>query len=297
MKIHTSLKKFIHKGFRVSLQGSLLNKIKARYPHPLLTFIYTFFQSIRIKKSITALLGPQYSVNHSFIEIDVTYQCFRACTHCNRFLNILPASVELSVDQVKKFVAESKQQNRNWEHILISGGEPALHPHIHEIIQILLEYKIASNPKPEIYFLTSRTAAEITKMLPFLPSEINIIDSQKDIVPYHHSPVTIALSDFPQYKNADFYNACHVPQNCGMGLNAFGYYPCTTSAAIDRIFGFNIGRKTLPPVGYSFEKELRLLCSLCGFFNRTLILNDTVSPQWVEAIKRYKESPPSLSRY
>ncbi|HNX81385.1 MAG TPA: 4Fe-4S cluster-binding domain-containing protein [Candidatus Omnitrophota bacterium] len=276
---------------------SFNSPLKTRIPPVLFSSLSKTFQSIRIKKSLTAILGPQYTVNPAILEIDVTYRCFRTCKNCNRFLDILPSSAEISLEQIKKFIVESRQQKRRWIRILLSGGEPILHPEIGRIIELLVDYIRATKQTTELWLLTSTTKAAVMKALPALPPEIHIIDSQKDSIPFHHYPVTVALSDYPQYANADFCNACHVPRNCGIGFNAFGYYPCTTAAAIDRIFGFNVGIKALPPENYSFEKELRILCSRCGFFNRTLPLHDTVSPQWVEAINRYKIAPPDLPRY
>ncbi len=296
MRLPQRLARIIDSFFGLTLPGSCLKKLKRYVPPTLLACVRNTLQKIRIHKTVTALLGPQYTVNPGLIEIDVTYGCFRSCQYCNRFIDIAPSSVEIAPEQIKKFISESIRTNRRWKRIFLSGGEPVLHPSIHEIVDLVLAYKKLS-PSTEISLLTSKTKEFIVQRLPWLPPEVSIIESQKDTHPYTHYPITVALSDYPQYANADFTNACVVPQNCGIGFNAFGFYPCTTAAAIDRIFGFNKGKKELPPEEYTFLDELSCFCRLCGFFNRSLNLKDSVSPQWQKALQRYKEHPPSLTQY
>lgn len=40
-------------------------------------------------------------------------------------------------------------------------------------------------------------------------------------------------------------NGCWVASYCGTGLTPYGYYPCAVAGGIDRVMGFNIGRKQI----------------------------------------------------
>ena len=56
----------------------------------------------------------------------------------------------------------------------------------------------------------------------------------------------VAPIDLEGYQGANFSNGCMITQICGIGVTPYGYYPCAVAGAIDRTFGLNLGRKTLP---------------------------------------------------
>jgi len=99
---------------------------------------------------------------------------------------------------------------------------------------------------------------------------------------------------------ADYTNACWVADECGMGLTPFGYYPCAVAGSIDRVFGFDLGMKQLAPENEKFTEALQTLCRRCGMFKRLAepaVDRPFVSQVWDEAYTRYREKPPSLTRY
>ena len=52
--------------------------------------------------------------------------------------------------------------------------------------------------------------------------------------------------DSEEYMGVVYANACEVTEVAGVGLARFGYYPCAVAAGIDRVFGLDIGRRSLP---------------------------------------------------
>lgn len=86
----------------------------------------------------------------------------------------------------------------------------------------------------------------------------------------------------------------------GLGLSPYGYYHCNVAAAVDRVFGFDIGRKTLPSKSDPMLECARSLCRDCGFFRKyetDMYKPGFVSPTWKTALEKYGESPPQMSRY
>jgi len=252
-------------------------------------------EKIRIRRDITAFLGPEYPPSHDKIEIDITYDCNLRCRLCNRFLDFAPSKEEMSPEQIKKFINESIKLGRKWEAIFLSGGEPALHPRISEIIGLLTEYKNNFSPATKLYLLTNGFH---NSALVRLPPIVAIIDSEKDTCLPAHVPVTRAPIDLATYKNADFSNGCSIAFRCAMGLNMHGYYQCTVAAAIDRIFGFDAGRKNLPEREDDMIDLYRKFCRYCGHFLRAPISPiETLSFTWQRAIDNYTRVKPSLSVY
>jgi hypothetical protein len=80
-----------------------------------------------------------------------------------------------------------------------------------------------------------------------VPEEIEIRNTSKTfskITPF--VPFNIAPIDSERFNNSDYRNGCEITSISGMGLSPYGYYPCAVAAGIDRVFGFNKGRKHLP---------------------------------------------------
>jgi hypothetical protein len=105
-----------------------------------------------------------------------------------------------------------------------------------------------------------------------------------------------------------------------MGLTPFGYYPCAIAGAIDRVFGFDKGRKHLPDPDDVMLDLFSVFCRLCGHFlenqrplwpdrrnNGEENLEDAectvktdgeiMSPTWITAYESYNKKPPELTKY
>ena len=213
----------------------------------------------------------------------------------------------MSVDQVRKFVEMSVDQRIVWEQIAVLGGEPTLNPQLPQIVEVLLEFKRRHSANTRIVLVTNGYGQHTAGVLGQLSQEIEIKNTAKqfsatDSERFHY--FNLAPLDSPFYRYSDFTNACEVAFDCGMGLTPFGYYPCAIAGGIDRVFGFDLGRKTFPAHDDRMREELRTFCGLCGLFGcNTKIpmlkrhLQERRSKRWRTAYERYLESVPTLTRY
>jgi len=246
---------------------------------------------LRVQRSVTRILGPQYHRSRTRIELDITWLCNLSCPHCNRSCPQAPTTEHLSLDDISGFLDASRAQNLRWERIRLLGGEPTLHPEFEAVLDLLHGYWLWSG-QTVIELATNGTGARVRRTLAALPDWIRVDNSDKSRGIDHFVPFNRAPMDRPLYARTDKRNACWVSENCGMGYGPGGYYPCGPAAGIDRIFGFGAGRQQLPDPGDDMEDLLELFCSRCGGFQREVgrPTHDTeMSPTWVDAYARYRD--------
>ncbi len=260
--------------------------------------------------------GPPYRPSHVCILIDITFACNLGCMDCNRSLGSAqaPSADHMTPDQIRRFVAESIEQRRNWKGIQIEGGEPTLHPQFEEIINILNEYRRRHLPSAWIQINTNGLSESTARIPGHLPAGIDVYSShKKGPIQEMHCAFNLAPRDLPEFAGVDFSQGCFQPARYGLGLNRYGYYPHPACGGIDRVFGFDIGRKTLPQIQDDLRDQFAKLCGYCGCF-RTMSRRaraeyslepsaeersrrGQISISWEEAYKRYRKTPPSLSLY
>lgn len=263
--------------------------------------------ALRRKKWITVIFGPKFRPNHNRIEIDVTYDCNLKCLNCNRSCRLAPSREKISLLQIEKFINESIEAKRKWENITISGGEPLLHSEIDTIIEMLLNYKMNFSPKTRLKLFTNGYGSYVKKAITRLPKKIELINTRKkDIsgknvfsshISFNLAPVDVTDCKDEKHKYLEYSNACFITKRCGIGLTRYGYYPCVIAGGIDRIFGFDIGRKKLPNFSDPMTEECRVLCRYCGHFNSFFPSKEEVSPTWKKAYEEYRRKKPRLSLY
>jgi len=206
----------------------------------------------------------------------------------------------MSVGQIRKFIKETIDNNIKWEKIRLLGGEPTLHPDIFKILDLLLEYKHSHSLNTCIEIVTNGYGKKQKDILLKVPKEVKISDtSKKSEVQEKFFAFNIAPRDLIYYKFADYSIGCRAISVCGMGLTPFGYYPCPLAGGIDRVFGFDIGRKKMPSLDDSMVDQLEISCQYCGRFRGMggWVKEEIVSPTWADAYNRYRIKKPALSLY
>jgi hypothetical protein len=254
--------------------------------------------------------GPPYKPNPRRVVIDVTNACNLQCIDCNRSCGQGQAmSVEhMSLDQIRRFIRESVAQGREWQEILIEGGEPTLHPDLTGIVDLLLGYTRTSSPATKIRINCNGYHADSDKALAKLPCEIQVYKSEKRTRRQeHHCGFNVAPVDLVTYANDPFLNGCLLPTRYGIGLLRYGYYPHAVCGNIDRVFGFDVGRKALPSPEDRMVDQFRILCRYCGHYRectpkpvfalRRVEGVGTMSPAWIRAYAEYRRRRPPLSLY
>jgi hypothetical protein len=252
------------------------------------------------QRFITSLIKPIYQVRHDLIEIDITYVCNLDCFNCNRSCGAAPSNDRVSLQQVRQFISESISQGVKWKRIRLLGGEPTLHPHLLAIIDELQAFKASACPGATIELWTNGFGKRVNEVLARIAPEVIIINSAKQDSKQCFEPFNLAPRDFARYKYSDFSCGCWIISQCGLGLSPYGYYPCAVGAAIDRVVGLDIGRKSLPDSSDAMRDQMEALCGYCGHFMASrlrLIDRPLISPSWRQAYEKYKVSKPHLTFY
>ena len=262
--------------------------------------LYTRYFLWRVGHSPTRLLGPLWRRARERVQIDITYSCNLKCFNCNRSCEQDPSNDHMSIAQVRQFLEESRAAGNPWQCIHVAGGEPTNHPQFVEIMNLIVEYRDKYSPSTSIELSTNGYGERVSRMLSHVPPGVQINNTWKTTkVQTEFCSFNVAPIDLKEYTAADFANGCLVTRLAGTGVTPYGYYPCPVAGAIDRSFGLNLGRRTLPKANDGMKQELRAFCALCGHFKlltREALLGPVMSPTWVEAYARSHQDPPTLSR-
>jgi hypothetical protein len=237
------------------------------------------------------------------VELEITTDCNLRCLNCDRSCRQAPSKENMSLEQIRKFVDESMQLNWRWENIALLGGEPTVHPQIFKILDILKRYK-DFNQSCRIEIGTNGFGERVKARLSKMPSWVIISNSHKESAIQKFSSYNLAPMDFGKYKNAKFERGCEITEYCGLGLTRYGYYSCGSGAAVDRVFGFDMGIKKLSDVSKSrLEGQMKILCRHCGHYKdinisaTDKVTEEKMSKTWQNAYEEYKNHRPSLSLY
>lgn len=247
------------------------------------------------------------------VELEITTQCNLKCFNCDRSCRQAPSSEHMSLDQIRFFLRETTASQHLWEYVAILGGEPTLHPHFWGILD---EFK-KNNVRAEI--ITNGYGEIVNQVLNQLPDGFSVCNTQKktphqiNFIYYNLAPIDFKIKNAP---------SCWILKSCGYALTRYGYYACGAGASIDRVFGFDIGIKSLKElVSEKTDKQLKVLCRYCGhspaierlLSERKINLREyetekrlalyfggcvaPMSESWVEAYKKYKKNKPKLKPY
>jgi hypothetical protein len=260
---------------------------------PLLHYLST-------QKFITALTGPRFERSRSSIDIDITYACNLKCFNCSRSCGLAPSDDRLSLEQIQKFLRETLAKGIQWEKINILGGEPTLHPEFLPILDALIAFRDSHRPAAEIAIYTNGSGKKVNDVLKKLNRKVVVFNTAKKSNAHVFFPFNLAPKDFVRYRYVDYSSGCWLLHDCGMGLSPYGYYPCALSAAIDRVLGFDIGRKSLPELSDDMRDQMEALCRYCGLFtnNKLIFINkNLMSKSWRQAYENYQVSKPHMTFY
>ena len=230
--------------------------------------------------------------NINRIELCLTYKCNVYCDNCSGLCTQAPAGEELdmTVDQVKDFIAQSIELNWPWERITLHGGEPTLHPNFKEICEIVADYKKNHNENCGVWFCTnyaspkSHDFCEEIKMLYGIGAGISEKHGGAN-VPY------VATNMSPTDCGEAWERGCLITEDCGICLNHAGYFECSPAAAASRVFDrkpFATKLKDVTAGGLAscFETD----CAHCGWSvpGRARITEQQTSKTWKEALDKYE---------
>ncbi len=249
-------------------------------------------QFARAQRPVVRILGRQFRRSLKYVEIDVTYRCNLKCLNCNRSCTQLPSDREIGTDRIAAFVRASVDSGARWERIRILGGEPTLHSAIFDIVALLRDYRRSFNPGVRIVLCTNAFGPQVRGVLEAMPADVEIKSALKTSRNTLFRPFNVAPVDTPWHRFSDFAGGCRILPECGLGLAPSGYYACAIAGGIDRVFGFGMGRKSLPGPTDAMEDQLAVFCRLCGHFGWAWpVKKEVMSPTWQAAYGKLKKSP------
>lgn len=249
------------------------------------------------------MIDKIYLPNMRRIELELTTECNLYCNNCNRSCGQARSSECITLEQMELFVEESILNGYYWDSIILLGGEPTLHYDLFGIVKILHKYQ-NFNKRCRFEIVSNQFSEKSKILLDKLPEWISIRNEKKNssinlFSRCHEAPVDKIKKEY------DFSTACQIAQVSGMGFSRYGYYACGPAAAIDRVFGFDLGIKKINEINIiNLQKQMNLFCSLCGHFldyredfKSNWSYKECISETWQEAYKRYHDNPPKLKLY
>jgi len=207
------------------------------------------------------------------IELDITSSCNLSCVDCTRGCDILGSEYKrgnLSLADVKQFIAETENLNHKWKRIKVVGGEPTLHPEVLDIVAVLYEHCRSRGTLLSFHTnsATSKTRQIYKSLQAKFPSLMGF-----------SSPKTLGQTIYPQFfitpwinpedigeKNAIQKGACWCPTECGMGLSSTGYGICCGIHMYVRAYKTDSEIKTLADL-FDPDKivaHIERFCTHCG---------------------------------
>jgi hypothetical protein len=244
----------------------------------------------------TKFFGYRFKRDAEQVNIILTNQCHRKCIDCSQYCTQAPSIDKMTIAQIKKFVDQCIESEKKWRRIRITGGEPTLDPDLQGVFNELKRY-LKFSPKTQVMLLTNGYGDVVKQRLKKVPSWVTIINTNKT-TSYHpyFQRTTVAAVDLDGYEKADFKAGCYALRTCALAVTKNGYYPCGHANGVDRIFGFNLGRKSLPSDDDSMREILDKTCRYCGYY---VYYDPKVEPgfqskSWQKAIKQYTKKPPEL---
>ena len=245
------------------------------------------YQFLRAQSFISSRFGRQFRPSRKHAEVDITYKCNLKCINCNRSCSQAPSDAEMPVAQIKDFIRQSAENKIAWERIRILGGEPTLHSRFFDIIEMLLDYRRRHNPAVRLVVGTNFYGDRVRHVLEKLPETITIKTTLKSSRVNLFKPFNLAPVDTRMNRFSDYSCGCRIIEDCGLGVTPSGYYMCAVAGGIDRIFGFDLGRKHIPDKSDALTDQMSAFCRYCGHFGFQWPTRRTrISKSWQSAYRQ-----------
>jgi hypothetical protein len=248
------------------------------------------YQFVRAQSFVSKHIGRQFLPSRDFAEIDITYKCNLKCINCNRSCTQAPSRLEMPVADVESFITQSIEKEIAWKRIRILGGEPTLHSRIFDIIDLLIGYQREFNPSVRLVLGTNFFGKRVHQVLRKMPNAVTIKSTLKSsrinlFRPFNVAPVDTLFNQF-----SDYTCGCRIISECGLGVTPSGYYMCAIAGGIDRVFGYNLGRREIPDENDLMADQMRSFCSVCGHFGfQWPTLKSRMSKTWHLAYNQAKK--------
>jgi hypothetical protein len=233
------------------------------------------------------------------LKVNITYVCDRGCLCCNRACRLAPSKHvdDLKPEDFKKMLDDSVANDKKWISIVLTGGEPSMHPKFQEMVDILIDYKHKHNPEVEAAVYTYhhpvffQEVEEAKKRHP----DLVVVDTMKDApVTYHATAHYMAPIDDPKYGPDHQYTGCKRGVLCGLCQDYQGIWCCPQASGIGRVFGFDVSLKEVKDISLdSMSNMYNSVCRYCGYYTNAYGKNkEPISKSWEEALLKFRKGSP-----
>lgn len=230
------------------------------------------------------------------LKVNITYVCDMGCPNCNRATRHCPSNhgENLTPEQFAHMLSESARVNYPWARMVLTGGEPSMHPKISDMIDVMMDYKHSHNPNMYACVCTYHHPRFFHKLeeAKVKHPDLVIQDTQKEKPRIHRYATYVAPIDDPRYGPDHPYNGCHHGGHlCGLCYDYQGFHACVCGAAISKVFGFDIAIKNIEDLNRdNFMRQYQTLCARCGYYKpaRAHGTREPMSAVWKKAVAEYK---------
>lgn len=236
------------------------------------------------------------------IELEITLRCNQHCPTCNRHCNVYDrhSDSDMSYGQLQRFFSQVEERGDVWDTLAIMGGEPTLHEMFRDITAVCWKRLVQNGLVKKLQIWTNGKKEIDLDTLPvryLKPDEESIEDGFIHIITADHSTKLHCQALMSPTDTGQIMRQCKMLEQCGIALNAYGYWPCGPGSAIARLFGIKGFSKDKLPADASEWSGLQELCSLCQHSCHTRIPlcsswgeepTRIISPTYQNAINTYR---------
>ena len=201
--------------------------------------------------------------------IDITNHCPQTCAYCTRYERHYRSDqlFHMSLEQIEQAL---KSYVGYPGYVGLIGGEPLVHPELHEICKLCQKYF----PRGQLHFFTAGVPKakweEHQQILRETFATIDVNEHTPAAKLYcKHQPITMAVGEICEPDHADeLIDACWVPRGWCKTINHKGAFLCELGAALDNLLDGPGGWAVEPGWWNRSQAECKdqrdRWCHLCG---------------------------------
>lgn len=230
------------------------------------------------------------------LRANITYRCDRGCPNCNRACGVAKSNIneDMTIDQFKTAMDDIGSSGTKLTKLVITGGEPSLHPDLVAIADAAMEYKAKYSPQCTVWIATYHHPKYFYRIEEALKrhKDLAVMGSPKEKPRIHNYATYLAPIDDPHEDPNHFYRGCHLNGSlCGMTVDFQGFWCCPVAPAIARVFDLDISVKTYDQVSLdSLTAQYDQTCRRCGYYKmrKAGSKEEPQSESWKIALNNYK---------
>jgi hypothetical protein len=261
-------------------------------------------------------------INFNRILLLVTLRCNFGCdncvTNCNK--KQAPSSEIMSLEKIELFIRDTIECNKKYKEVIVSGGEPTLHPQFKEICLMLEKANDEKHFASTLLLCTNGYSEKTKELISFAEDHgFTIQNSNKTKQQFDRTmkwrwfPFNVAPIDVGYEPSLA---GCEQSETCGLGFDNNGYWGCPHSAIIAKTFNLDSVCTSIKDLTEErIKKNWEKCCKLCGaafpipiitsdYLHESdpnapidiittpptgRVINQTMSKTWAEAFKRYHD--------